>query len=520
MNSVATKIPNLEIESLRMEVEFLKAKLEIVNSELETEKYENKLLRTQLFSRKSEKLKSYSSDVNRQSEFAFLSEVFDEAETTVEVQEKEEKDELDELDTSTPKKKKGRIKLPDDLPREEIIHDISKEEKICKCGCELTLIGTETKEQLDYVPARLKVIKRVYNKYACKSCEDTIKLAKAPLQPIQKSIATSGLLSNILVSKYQDHLPLYRQSMMFERNGINLSRKTLSKWTLDCGDLLQDLVDLMAKDIVAEDYASSDETTLNVLSSDKSKSYMWVHMSGNRYKRAVVYKYHDSRSGDCAMDFFKDFKGYHQSDAYGGYNKLHSHEGVTWVACMAHARRKFHEVASQSKTPGVATKILEQIGKLYKIEKYINHQELIGDAALENRKAYATPILNKLKIDLEHYQKSCSPSSPLAKAINYTLSCWEGLTVYLKDPRLRIDNNDCERAIKPFAVGRKNWMFCNAEIGAKSSANIYSIIETCKANNINAYKYLKYVLENIRSYRHKKCELVNLLPYNIDPNLL
>jgi len=491
-----SKKSNIKIESLTIEIERLTHYV--------------KLLKEVIYGRKSEKL-----DEEAIKQLGLL---FNEAEANSE----NEQEELPIEETTSVKeykRKKGRRPLPKELPRESIIYDLAEEDKICSCGCQLSKIGEEKSEQLDFIPAKLYVIEHIRYKYACKGCEDTVKCAAVPNKPLAKANATAGLLAHIMVSKYTDHLPLYRQSEIFKRHDIDIPRSTLCNWINACGKLIKPIVELLKKDIIAKDYVASDETKVNVLDSGISSSYMWIYLSGEREKRAIVYDYQDSRKGDNATTFLKEFKGYHQADAYSGYNQVHEREGVTWVGCWAHARRKYIEITKTVKTPGIAHKMVKYIWQLYRIEREALDQKLDPGKIKELREEKAKPILETIKKLLDEVKDAAPPQSILGKAVGYTLNNWEGLNNYLLDGRLRIDNNDSERSIKPFAVGRKNWLFCATTKGAESSANIYSVIETCKANKINPYSYLKYLLDHIHDYSDSK-ELVNLLPYNIDKKLL
>ena len=484
-------------------------KIEALAIENEKLKHYVKLLKEAIYGKKSEKL---DSEAIKQ-----LGLLFNEAEGYSE----EEQEELPIKTTTIKehKRKTGRKKLPKELPREQIIYDLTEEEKECSCGCQLSKIGEEKSEQLDYIPAKLQVIEHVRYKYACKKCEDTVKCAKLPNKPLPKANATAGLLAHIIVSKYTDHLPLYRQEEIFKRHDIDLPRSTLCNWVNSCGKIMAPIVELLKKDIIASDYVASDETKVRVLENEASNSYMWVHLSGDREKRAIVYDYQENRKGENAEIFLKEFKGYHQTDAYSGYNGVHDREEITWVACWAHARRKYIEITKTIKTPGIAHKMVKYIGQLYKIEREVLDKKLDPGEIKKLREEKAVPILYVIKKLLDEVKDATPPQSILGKAIGYTLNNWQGLNNYLLDGRLRIDNNDSERSIKPFAVGRKNWLFCATTKGAEASANIYSIIETCKANKINPYDYLKYLLNHIHDYSDSK-DLVNLLPYNIDKKLL
>ena len=470
-------------------------------------KYNCALLKHSIFGKSSEK--SRASHVDQMS---FL---FNEAETYA-------KPEIQEVtqaqDSITPKKKKaGRKALPENLPRNEIIHELQGEELKCDCGGELIHIGSETSEQLDVIPAKVIVNKHIRYKYACKCCEEVVKRAAAPFTPISKSIATSNLLAYIYTQKFNDHCPLYRQEHTWQRLGINLSRATMSNWILSGAEILKPIIELLKEDMNSSNYICSDETTINVLNNEKSNNYMWVHMSGNRKQRAVVYEYQESRSGSSTSDFFKNFKGYHQSDGYAGYNELHNRDDITGVGCMAHVRRKFMDIVKITKKPGIASKIIDIISKLYDIERMA--KELPYEQIYQIRQERSLPIMEQLHQTLLYYQDQAPPTSILGKAINYPLKQWPKLVVYLENGQIRIDNNDCERAIKPFVIGRKNWLFNNTEKGAKASSIIFSIIETCKANEINSYNYLRYLFANIHKAKTKQ-DLRSILPYNIDPGFL
>ena len=427
--------------------------------------------------------------------------------------------EEEEFNISPIKKKRDRkiMDLPNNIPTQEIQLDISPEKQICPCGSKLTRIGEEMSEKLEYIPARVKKIKLIRAKYVCKKCDTPPLLADIKRYPIQKGIATASLLSHTLTSKYCDHLPLYRQAQIWERSNINLDRQTLSRWVIQTSEILSPLIKHLKKDILDSSYVCSDETTVKVLESEKSKCYMWVHLSGKRDKRAIVFEYQDNRSQESPLSFLEGFVGFHQSDAYSGYNALHRKEGVIFAGCWDHARRRFVEIVKLSKEKGVAYTAVKMINQLYKIERHAIDEKLPPDKIKILRKEKSSPILFKLK----EYLESIEPGTEvLRNAINYTLNNWESLKKYIENGNVRISNADTERIIKAFAIGRKNWLFCNTTTGAKSSAIIYSIIETCKAANINPFNYIKAVLERIHEYKHRENELVELMPYNIDKKLL
>ncbi len=415
-------------------------------------------------------------------------------------------------------RKKQNRALPKSLPREQKIYDLEDSEKICACGHELHKIGDDKYEQLEYIPAQIKVIEHIKFKYACKSCEEGIKTASMPKQPIPKSIATPGLLAQTITAKYVDHLPLYRQESILTRIGVTLPRATMSNWIFKCSDLLTPLVDLLKTNIIEESYACADETTVNVLSEKENRthSYMWVFMAGPSGKQSVVFEYHPSRAGTIPTKFFEGFSGYLQTDAYQGYNGLCAKAEITSVGCWAHSRRKFFEITKISKKAGSAHIGVKFINSLYEIERKAKEQNLNFDQIKEIREEKSNPILEEFKIWLDKTISRVPPKSALGVALKYTINNWDVLNNYCLDGRISIDNNGIERMIKPFACGRKNWLFQGNTKGANASAILYSLVQTCKINKIDPYKYFRYVLtefpnkkenEDLRKYLPQNCDL-------------
>ena len=420
------------------------------------------------------------------------------------------------------RKKSGRKPLPAFLPRIEIIHDLPENEKQCSCGCALTEIGADKSEQLDIIPAVFKVLAHVRKKYACKACEENVKIAALPAMPIPKSIASPSLLAHVLVCKYADHLPLYRQENILQRFGVDIARSTLSHWVIKCAALLKPLVTLMRSKINQYDVAYADETTLQVLKEKdrtaESKSYMWYFSGGEQ--RCVVYEYHPTRAGKIAHDFFADYHGYLHCDGYSGYEALFLDEKVIGVGCWAHARRKFADIAKANKKhPGFALEVINILQKVYRLEKIAKEDKHSLEQIHTLRNTRAKSILVDLKTRLEQKITQAPPGSTIRKAIQYTLNQWGKLMNYLKDPRLDIDNNVSERAIKPFAVGRKNWLFSNSADGAHASAIIYSLLETCRAHNVEPFAYFKAVLNALPSMDDTPEALENWLPFNYQSSL-
>lgn len=404
------------------------------------------------------------------------------------------------------KKKKGhgRNAIPDDLYCEEHVLEPSDEEKQCSCcGKEKKCIGNEETKILDYKPAVLFGIKYIRPKYVCPDCPDQgVTTALLPSRPIEKGIAGNGLLSYVFVSKYVDHLPLYRLESIFKRYNVHINRSTMVGWITQVCEYLQLIYDTMRLELIQETYIQSDETPLKVQDRSKKKKchhgYLWPYTDGS----TIVFEYCKSRSREGPVGFLDSFKGYLQTDDYAGYNEVASKPDVTRLLCWAHARRKF--VEARDLDPEYMDKILFHIGKLYAVEKYCRKENLSPQKRYEVRKIDVPKYLDELKAVLEHPGKTILPKSPIAKAINYTLSNWEMLIRYLEDGRLEIDNNRIENAIRPVALGRKNWLFAGSHDGAQRMAILYTIFGTCKMNDINPYEYMKDLLDRIVDYPNNK----------------
>lgn len=421
------------------------------------------------------------------------------------------------------KKGTGRKALPKSLPFIQNIHDLSNDEKQCACGCTLTHIGDEFSEQLDVVPQMTFRVVNIRKKYACKGCEGTVRLAKLPKQPLDKTMAAPGLLAAIIDAKFNRHMPLYRQEAMFTEANISITRGTLSNWMIKSANLLTPLVKLMEADIHNYDIAYADETPLQVLKEKDrlptQKSYMWLFIGGPPDKRAFVYQYHATRSHHIPFDFFADFKGWLHADCYKAYVALGQLEHIKHVACWAHARRYFVDVAKACKKEGLAHQVVKLVGKLYQLERELKDKQATPEMILMRREQEAMPVLAQIKELLDDAQLKVPPKSPLGTAVFYSLNHWDALNIYLQDGRLEIDNNKSERSIKPFVIGRKNWLFHGNDIGAQAGSILFSLIETCKQHKVDVFSWLKYVLANI--HRAETVEkLEKLLPYNIDPELL
>jgi len=408
-----------------------------------------------------------------------------------------------------------------ELERKIQEYDIDDSEKICQeCKIPLTRIGDETSEQLEIIPARAIVKKHVRLKYACKCCQNVVRLAPVPKLPIPKSIAAPSLLAHVLVSKYKDHLPLYRQEGILNRAGVDIPRRTLSSWVIKSGKLLLPLAQLMQKNINGYDIAYADETRLQVLNEPgrkaTSKSYMWLFGGGAPNKHCWIYKYSPSRSSDVPLEFFSGDATYLHCDGYSGYDALSNKVPVTQIGCWAHCRRKFIEADKVSKKAGLASWWIEKTQELFRLESHATERCWDSKEIALMRKTQSAMILNEMRAWIDKNKSKCLPGSALGKAIYYADNQWDKLTNYCLDGRLEISNNRTERNIRPMAIGRKNWLFSQSVEGADASAVIYSLIITCEEHNICAHDYLATVLTLLPKVTTDE-ELENLLPYNIDP---
>ncbi len=440
--------------------------------------------------------------------------LFNEAEEAVESEEPVET----EVQGHT-RRARGRPALPEDLPREEIVYDLDDAEKQCPHdGSALEVIGQECSEQLEIIPATVKVLRHVRLKYACPCCEQHVVTARKPKQLLGKSIAAPGLLAYVATSKYQDALPLYRQSAIFERLGVDLDRSTLANWMIRCGDAVQPLIDRLTEHILHHPLVQMDETPVQVLKEPgktaESKSYMWVLGAGPPEQRSVIFRYNATRSGTVPKDMLRDYQGTLMVDGYEGYAAVCEAQSLRRLGCWAHARRKF--VAAKKLQPkgkaGRADQALAHIRKLYAIERQA--KDLSPDERRAYRDEHARPVLEKLSAWLEKAIPRVPPKSALGKALHYLHQQWPRLVIYVEDGAFPIDNNRIENAIRPFAVGRKNWLFADSQAGARASANLYSLIETAKGHGLEPYRYLRHVFTALPSAT-TPADIDALLPQNI-----
>lgn len=430
-------------------------------------------------------------------------------------------EEPSETITYTRKKKtKGRNIDTSTLPREQVIHDLDESQMHCDtCLGALKQFGEDRVEILEYVPATIKVIEHITLKYACgQSCE-TVKMAKRPAGPIPKSMASSSLITEIIISKYEQHIPLYRRSKIFEKEGIDIPDNTLGNWVLKAGEILEPLGEAQWKQALARNYLQVDETPVKVLDEDK-KGYMWCYHSLDPDNRFVIFDYNLSRAGKVAQERLKDFSGLLQTDGYSGYSYFRSHEQVVHFGCWAHARRKFVEAQqiAGNTGKGLAPQAINQIAKLYRIEH--EAERMTVQQRKELRQDKAKPILEEINQWLIANKSKVPEKSTLGKAFTYAINQWPYLIAYINHGEVQIDNNLIENLIRPFALGRRNWLFIGNERAGRCSALLYSLIQTCKLNQINARKYFNYVLDQAHLIRQNQIDITSLLPQFIDINLI
>ena len=414
-----------------------------------------------------------------------------------------------------PKRKRrghGRKPLPASLERRQVVYDLTEHERQCpQCQGELQHIGEEISERLEYVPASFHVIQEACQKYACgQGC--TVVTAEKPLPPIDKGLPGPGLLAQVAVSKYGDHLPLYRQEGIYRRHGVELSRKTMCGWMRQCAELLSPLLERMKQQALRSKVMQTDDTPVAVLDAALPRTRtgrIWTYVGDGQHPY-TVYDYTPSRGRAGPEEFLKPFRGYLQADAYAGYDELYKDpdRSVIEVACWAHARRKFYE--AQSSDVMRATVLLAYIRLLYDVEREARDGEMSAPERRALRQARSEPILDDIKTYLETERENVLPKSPIGQAIAYALSNWEALARYTEDGDLEIDNNGAERSLRGVAVGRKNWMFYGSDNGGQTAAVLSSLIATCKRLHIDPFSYLRDVFERINA--HPRGQLDDLLP--------
>ena len=406
-----------------------------------------------------------------------------------------------------------RQPLPAQLPRREIRHDPAS--TTCACGCQMKRIGEDVSEKLDYVPGTFTVERYIRGKWACARCET---IQQAPVEPhvIDKGIPTAGLLAQVLVAKYADHLPLYRQEAIFGRAGFAIPRSTLAQWVGSCGVRLQPLVDTLKAVVLHHGVLHADETPVQMLKPGNGKThraYLWAYAAGAfEDLKAVVYDFCESRAGVHAREFLGDWQGTLVCDDYAGYKEGFKPGRIIEAGCLAHARRKFFDLHAANKSQ-IAEFALEQFGKIYKIERQV--KDLEAEERRTIRQQQTKPVLDALREWMLLQRQKVPGNSATAKALDYSLNRWTALTRFVDDGQLPVDNNWVENRIRPIAQGRANWLFAGSLRAGQRAAAIMSLIQSARMNGHDPYAYLKDVLTRLPT--HKASQIEELLPHRWQP---
>jgi len=425
------------------------------------------------------------------------------------------------------RKKAGRKPFPKEIPREEFVHDLSDAEKICSCGQAMEKCGEEVKEKLDIIPAKLTVERHIRPKYCCKHClnsagaENAFRIAENPPEILPKSIATAGLLAHVLTNKFCDHLPYHRQESIFERHGMDISRANMCNWQIQFYEQYDRLEKFFCEDIFQSPVLLADETPLQVMKepgrSDTQKSYMFAFAGRYNDREIRLFMYRPTRSAGFLSEYVQNYSGILQTDGFKSYDSLSAASNIIHAGCWAHARREFVKHQKHAKRDGqFSGQILQLIQKLYRFESQWGERKTSLPDLKKLREDYSRPVADEIFQLIEQKQSSIPPGTDLGKALTYAVNQKEKLLLFLKFPQLTLDTNIVENAIRPFVIGRKNWMFSGSPRGADSSALIYSLIETAKANGVEPYFYLRYLFEKL-PFCQTDDEIRSLLPHRIAP---
>lgn len=429
------------------------------------------------------------------------------------------------------RKKGGKKKLPDFLPVEEHIYELSESEKECKyCGKTHPVIGEERTEELDIIPMQIKKVVHIAKKYGPCTCDDFLNSgekeiikAEKPKRIIPYSLVSPGLLAYVIDMKYNYALPFYRLSKKFEAIEVDISRATLCNWSMLAAEKCDVLYLAMLDCIKTGAVIQMDETSLQVLNEEgraaETKSYMWVMRGGDAERKLTLFHYSPTRNSTVPLNLLKDFKGFLQTDGYEGYSKAVAEYKLTHVGCLAHIRRKFFDALKSDKKSKTAAHALKIITRIYSVEKKLRDENLLPDELVKKRKEEVVPILDGFKAWLDEKQVYITPSSDSGKAVNYALGQWNNFINYLDSVELTPDNNIIENAIRPFVIGRKNWLFSNTPRGARSSAVLYSLVESAKDNGLNVYNYLRFLFTRL-SYAESSEDIKKLLPCNLSVDMI
>ena len=472
-----------EIEELRSVRKTLEEELKRSTLEREYLEFQLEKFRRMLFGTRSEKLAVRPDGLQL--------DLFEEARREIESEEVQERETI----SYERKKRRGnRRPIPEEIQREQVVVDVDPELRVCPdCGEEMECFGADTSEDLEYIPALLFVVEYLIKKYACKKCQSGVIQGKRPPRPIPKGRPGAGLLAYVLVSKYQDHLPLHRLERIFGRHGMELSRKTLCDWVQAMARLLRPIVEAMKRKLLEEPLLQADETPTKAQNPEvkgkTSSAYIWSYGIPDG---EVVYDFTMGRSTAGPAAFLGEYSGYLQSDSYSVYKSLERQGKTVHIGCWAHARRKFYDAREES--PEFSKLVLTAIQKLFRIERKAKSEEITGEGLLALRRSESRPILEGLKRILEAKRVQVTPRSGLGEAITYALGNWAALVRYIDIPEAPIDNNGAERSLRGITVGRKNWLFIGHPNAGPNAAVILSLIETCRRLGVEPFEYLKSVI--------------------------
>ena len=513
-----------DTDQLEQLVVKLRGRVDYQESVIGTLHAEVALLKKRIFGKSSERFTEDESQLKL---------LFDEAEGTADESAEEPEEELEEI-TCKRRKKGGRKLIPAHIPREEVIHEIEDERKNCPhCGAVRPDLGFEDSEEIEYIPARVVVKKHRRRKYGPCGCRDfaedesvpQVIVAPKPARLLPGSIASSSLLAYIIAGKFCDALPFYRQSQLLKRSDIDISRTNMANWTIKAAAKCERLIELMREKTREGPLINMDETRVQVIREPGRKaedtSYMWVCVSSCSKGRIVLYNYARTRAAQIPLKLLKGFKGILQTDACSAYNEAAREYQLTHIGCLAHVRRKFMDAeGSGNSKDSLARTPLELFKKIYKVERNLRVRlrlkRITPDQFAALRRGGTKPYWKAFRRWLDDTAPMVPPSLPLGKAITYAQNEYTRVIKYLKYPQVTPDNNIAENAIRPFVVGRKNWLFCNTPSGAYASAVMYSLTETAKANGLNPQKYLQQVFEALPLIGEEDTEsLKKLLPWNI-----
>jgi len=422
-------------------------------------------------------------------------------------------------DTSTKLRRTARV-FPAHLPREIVMHAPAACD--CpECGGSMRKLGEDVSEMLNYLPGTFTVIRHVRPKLSCVRCSKVIQLP-APSRPIERGMPAAGLLAQVIVSKYADHCPLYRQQAIYRRSGIDLDRATLAAWVGQVSDRLDPLVVALGRYVRSAEKLHTDDTPVPVLEPGRGKTRTgrwWTYVrddrpAGSAAPPAVWYRFSPDRRGEHPQAHLKDFRGILQADGYAGYGPIYATGRVLEAACWAHARRHYYDLYAINKSP-TAAEAIRRIGLLYAVERDIRGQ--LPEIRRQIRQQRSATILEELHAWLSATLQAVSAKSPLAGAIKYTLVRWTALTRFVDDGRIELDNNTAERSIRALVIGRRNYLFAGSDDGGERAANLYSLIGTALLNTVEPYAYLRHVIEHIADHPNRRID--ELLPWHVAPLL-